>query len=102
MINNDKQFKNNQQGMNALCQGVDYLVNQKLGSAPYDRTFFGYIKAVDYEYNTYTVVLDGNEYSDIPATGKFDVNATCLIMCPQNQFNQMFIYGVIDTNDYTS
>jgi hypothetical protein len=102
MTINDKQYQNNSQGINAICHGVDYLVNQKLGSASYDKTYIGLIKESNYVDNLYTVEINGETYTDVPAVKKFNTGDICLIMSPQNQFNQIFIYGIIDTTDYSS
>ena len=31
---------------------------------------------------------------------KSEIGHTVVVMCPQNQLSQMFIYGEIDTTDY--
>ena len=40
------------------------------------------------------------EYEDIMSMIKSEIGHTVVIMCPQNQLSQMFIYGEIDTTDY--
>lgn len=98
-MNNDKENSN---GMNAIYKAVSYMIQHELENASYDKTFIGLVTEVDLETNTYTVIIDGNEYSDIASMIRANVNDTVTLMCPQNQLSQMFIYGKIDTTDYTT
>lgn len=99
MNNNDI---NNQKGMNALLNGVDYLINKNIYSAGFDKTYIGLVVDSNLEFNTYTVKINGYDYTNIISTIKADINDTVIVMCPQNQLSQMFIYGKIDTTDYTT
>lgn len=93
---------NNQKGMNALLNGVDYLINKNIYSAGFDKTYIGLVVDRNLEFNTYTVKINGYDYTNIISTIKADINDTVIVMCPQNQLSQMFIYGKIDTTDYTT
>lgn len=92
--------KKNDEGMSAIYQGISYAIAKAIKDAPYDRTYIGLVTDADYETNTYTVKIDEYEYTDVMSTIKTEVNHTVIIMCPQNQLSQMFIYGEIDTTDY--
>ena len=91
----------NEDGMSAIYKGMTYAIEQALKNSAYDRTYIGLIVDTNLETNTYTVRIDGHEYNNIMSTIRAYVNDTVLIMCPQNQFSQMFIYGKIDTTDYS-
>lgn len=93
--------KHNQDGIDAIYQGIQYATSQALKNAPYDRTFIGLVTDTDLETNTYNVIIDGHEYTNIISMIKANINDTVVIMCPQNQFSQIFIYGKIDTTDYS-
>jgi hypothetical protein len=92
----------NQKGMSAVLQGVDYLVNKQISQAPFDKTYIGLIKDTDLETNTYTVIINGYEYKRVISMIRAYPNDTVVVMCPQNQLSQMFIYGKIDTTDYST
>lgn len=101
-MNNTEINKRNENGMGALLQGITYAINQAIKNAPYDKTYIGLVKDTNLENNTYTVLIDGHEYTDVISTIRTYVNHTVIIMCPQGQFSQMFIYGEIDNTDYLS
>lgn len=92
--------KNNADGMSAIYKGISYAIDKAIKDAPYDRTYIGFVTDADYETNTYTVRIDEYEYTDIMSMIKSEIGHTVVIMCPQNQLSQMFIYGEIDTTDY--
>lgn len=94
--------KNNDDGMKALLKGAEYFVLQSLKKAPYDKTYIGLVTDVDLTTNTYSVKINGHIYSNIMSMIRTYVNHTVVIMCPQNQLSQMFIYGEIDSTDYSS
>ena len=98
-MNNKNQ---NQKGMSALLEGVDYLINKNIYSAGFDKTYIGLVVDTDLETNTYTVKINGYDYTNVMSTIRAYKNDTVIIMCPQNQLSQMFIYGKIDTTDYTT
>lgn len=100
-MNNVKMNKRNEDGMSAIYKGIQYAIQQGIKEAPYDRTFIGLVTDTDLETNTYTVLIDGHEYNNIISMIRANINDTVIIMCPQNQFSQMFIYGKIDTTDYS-
>ena len=99
-MDNTQINKTNEEGMSAIYQGISYAIAKAIKDAPYDRTYIGLVTDADYETNTYTVKIDEYEYTDVMSTIKTEVNHTVIIMCPQNQLSQMFIYGEIDTTDY--
>lgn len=91
----------NDKGMKAIMQGINYYAVHNIKYAPYDKTFVGLVTDVNLENNTYTIKIDGYDYEDIPSTIRAYVHDTVLVMCPQNQPSQMFVYGRIDTTDYS-
>lgn len=101
-MDNTRITKNNDNGMKALLQGAEYFVHQSLKKAPYDKTYIGLVTNVNLTNNTYSVKINGHIYTDIMSMIRTNVNHTVVIMCPQNQLSQMFIYGEIDSNDYSS
>ncbi len=92
--------KDNDYGIKAVFKGASYAIQRALGNAPYDRTFIGLVIDTDLETNTYTVRIDEQEYNNVMSTIRTYPNRTVLVMCPQNQLSQMFIYGEIDTTNY--
>lgn len=100
-MNNTQINQRNNDGMSAILQGILYAINQGVKEAPYDKTFVGLVKDTNLETNTYTVIIDGHEYSNIMSMLRVYINDTVAIMCPQGQLSQMFIYGKIDTTDYS-
>lgn len=101
-MDNIKITKNNDDGMKAILKGTSYAINQAFKDAPYDRTYIGLVTAINLETNTYSVKIDEHVYTNIVSMIKTDVNHTVVVMCPQNQLSQMFIYGEIDITDYIS
>jgi len=91
----------NAKGMQALMNGIDYYVNDNIRYAPFDKTYIGMVADTDPETNTYTVTIDGYDYENVMSTIRAYPKETVLVMCPQNQLSQMFIYGKIDTTDYS-
>ena len=100
-MDNTQITKNNDDGMKALFKGASYAIGQAFKDAPYDKTYIGLVTNVNLVKNTYTVLIDGHSYSDVMSTIRTYVNHVVLVMCPQNQMSQMFIYGEIDTTDYS-
>jgi hypothetical protein len=97
----NKTITNNDKGMDAILQGVELLIGSKINKqSPFDRTLSGIVTKADYETNTYCVKINGYEYRDIMSTLKVNVNDSVMVMCPQNQLSQMFIYDKIDTTNY--
>lgn len=93
--------KDNKSGIGAILQGIDYTIQQQLKNAPYDRTFIGLVTSVDLVNNTYNVKINGYVYQHVMSTIRTYVGRSVIVMCPQNQLSQMFIYGEIDTTDYS-
>lgn len=101
MTNETQMTKDNESGIKALLKGFAYTMKQVSKNAPYDKTYVGLITAVNTETNTYSVKINGHTYTDIMSMIRSYVGHTVVIMCPQNQLSQMFIYGEIDTTDYS-
>ena len=99
-MDNTQLNKKNDEGLSAIYQGISYAIAKAIKDAPYDRTYVGLVTDADYETNTYTVKIDEYEYTNIMSMIKTEINHTVVVMCPQNQLSQMFIYGEIDTTDY--
>ena len=100
-MNDTQLVKDNDNGMKALFQGASYAIEQAFKNAPYDKTYIGFVKNVHLETNTYDVIINGHDYTNIMSTIRTYENHTVIIKCPQNQLSQMFIYGEIDTTDYS-
>ena len=100
-MDNGKITKNNDDGMKALLKGASYAIGQAFKSAPYDKTYVGLVVDTNLTNNTYSVKIDGHVYEGVMSMIRTYVNHTVIIMCPQNQMSQMFIYGEIDTTDYS-
>lgn len=94
--------KSNEDGMKAIFKGAQYAIETAFRSAPYDKTYIGLVIDADLETNTYDVKIDDYVYTNVMSMIKTEINHTVVIMCPQNQLSQMFIYGEIDTTDYTT
>ena len=99
-MDNTQLIKDNDNGMKALFQGATYAIEQAFKNASYDKTYIGFVKDVDLETNTYNVIINGHEYDNVMSMIRTYPNHTVVIMCPQNQLSQMFIYGEIDTTNY--
>ena len=97
----NSQTKNNADAIKAFFKGASYAIQKGLKNASYDKTYIGLVVDTNLETNTYSVEIDGYIYENVMSTIRTYVNHTVIIMCPQNQLSQMFIYGEIDTTDYT-
>lgn len=85
----------NKQAIDAILNGVDYLLETKLANASFDRVYTGIIKRVNSD-NTYVVTISGNNYDNVPTiVDGIGINNTVKVMFPQNQASQMFILGKI-------
>ena len=100
-MDNIQNNKDNENGMSAIYKGISYAIEKGIKDAPYDRTFIGLVVGTNLEMNTYTVRINEYDYTDVMSMIRTDVNHTVVVMCPQNQLSQMFIYGEIDTTDYS-
>ena len=90
----------NDKGMNAILKGVGLLAEEKIRQSAFDKTLSGIIVGADYETNIYTVRINGYDYHNISSVIKAEINDSVMIMCPQNQLSQMFIYSKIDNTNY--
>lgn len=96
-----KIIRDNETGIKAILKGIYYNIAKMLKSAPYDKTYIGVVSGVNVVNNTYSVQIDGHTYTDVMSTIRTYNGHIVIVMCPQNQLSQMFIYGEIDTTDYT-
>lgn len=96
-----KIIKDNETGIRAILKGIFYNIRKMLQDAPYDKTYVGVVSGVNTVTNTYNVDMNGHTYTNVMSTIRTYNGRIVLIMCPQNQLSQMFIYGEIDTTDYS-
>ena len=102
MINQNLELhRTNEDGMGAIFKGMSYAMAHELKNAPFDKTYIGLVIDTDLETNTYTVKIDNYNYENVLSMIKADINDSVIVMSPQNQLSQMFIYGKIDTTDYS-
>jgi hypothetical protein len=102
MINQNIEIqRTNEDGMGAIFKGISYTMAHELKNAPFDKTYIGLVIDTDLETNTYTVRINDYDYQNVMSTIKADINDSVIILSPQNQLSQMFIYGKIDTTDYS-
>lgn len=83
------------ESLSYLMKGIQFIIDNAIKVAPYNRTLTGLILAVNTD-GTYNLKLDGNTYNNIQAikTGiALNVNDTVKVEIPQNQMNNMFILG---------
>lgn len=87
----------NQIAIQELQKGVDNAIKQAINNAPFDKTEIGKIVYVNSTDGTYNVELNKITYENIDTLNKmsFIINDMVKIMIPQNNYNNMFIYGKI-------
>ena len=100
-MNSQELNSSNEKGMQSIMKGMDYYISQNINNASFDKTFIGLVVDTDLETNTYTVKIDEYNYENVMSMIRAYINDTVIVMCPQNQLSQMFIYGKIDTTDYS-
>ena len=100
-MNSQQLNSSNEKGMQSIMKGMDYYISQNVSNASFDKTFIGLVVDTDLETNTYTVKIDEYNYENVMSMIRAYINDTVVVMCPQNQLSQMFIYGKIDTTDYS-
>ena len=83
--------KENKEALESLMSGIEYIVEQAISKAPFDKTKVGQILSKNSD-NTYAVLLDGNTYN-IPFFGNGTISDGSIVkvMIPQNDYNNMFI-----------
>lgn len=81
----------NSEAMEALLNGIQYLVEQSVASAPFDKVKNGKVLAINLD-GTYRVAIEGKTYN-IPALGNSGlvVNSIVKVLIPQNEYSSMFI-----------
>ena len=87
----------NEIAMQELQKGIDNAIKQAINNAPFDKTEIGKIVYVNSTDGTYNVELNKITYENIDTLNKmsFIINDMVKIMIPQNNYNNMFIYGKI-------
>lgn len=87
----------NEIAMQELQKGIDNAIKQAINNAPFDKTKIGKIVYVNSTDGTYNVELNKITYENIDTLNKmsFIINDMVKIMIPQNNYNNMFIYGKI-------
>ena len=87
----------NQIAMQELQKGVDNAIKQAINNAPFDKTEIGKIVYVNSTDGTYNVELNKITYENIDTLNNmsFNINDMVKVMIPQNNYNNMFIYGKI-------
>lgn len=81
----------NSEAMEALLSGIQYLIEQNIASAPFDKVKNGKVLAINLD-GTYRVSIEGKIYN-IPSLVKsgISVNSIVKILIPQNEYSNMFI-----------
>lgn len=89
----------NSEAMEALLNGIQYLVEQSVASAPFDKVKNGKVLAINLD-GTYRVSIEGKIYN-IPSLVKsgISVNSIVKILIPQNEYSNMFILNVTSGNN---
>ena len=87
----------NEIAVQELKKGIDNAIKQAINNAPFDKTEIGKIVYVNSTNGTYNVELNKITYENIDTLNKmsFIINDMVKIMIPQNNYNNMFIYGKI-------
>ena len=77
--------------IDSIMEGVQYLIDESIKYAPYDRIKVGKIISKN-EDGTYMVLVDGNEYSMLAlGSGGLYVGSVVRVLIPQNEYSAMFI-----------
>lgn len=81
----------NSEAMEALLSGIQYLIEQNIASAPFDKVKNGKVLAINLD-GTYRVSIEGKIYN-IPSLVRsgISVNSIVKILIPQNEYSNMFI-----------
>ena len=87
----------NEIAIQELKKGIDNAIKQAINNAPFDKTEIGKIVYVNSTNGTYNVELNKITYENIDTLNNmsFIINDIVKIMIPQNNYNNMFIYGKI-------
>lgn len=74
-----------------IIDSIDYIVKERLRTAPFDKTRTGIITAV-LGNNMYTVKIDNTEYDVLSLSDStLPVNSIVKVLVPENEYNNMFI-----------
>ncbi len=84
----------NHEAMEALLAGVQYIIEQSVDAAPFDKVKNGQILALNLD-GTYRVAVEGKTYN-IPTLGGsgLAINSIVKVLIPQNDYSSMFILNV--------
>ena len=87
----------NQIAMEQIQKGIENAVNKAIKDAPFDKTEIGKIISINSSDGTYDVELNKITYENIDTLNNmsFNINDMVKVMIPQNNYNNMFIYGKI-------
>ena len=79
-----------------IQRAIHTIAKQIVLDAPYDKTRNGQVVGHDINTNTYTIMLDGVKYSNIPITDGLmaNVNDTVKVVFPTNNPSQMYISNI--------
>ena len=88
--------KDNKDAIDSIMQGVQYLIDESIKVAPFDRIKIGRILAKN-DDGTYIVLVDGKEYSMLAlGSGGLYVGNVVKVLIPQNEYSAMFILNSPD------
>lgn len=84
----------NKEALDALMEGIEYLVNKAVANAPFAIVKVGKIQNAN-NNGTYSVTIDGKTYDNMKALngGNFTTNEIVKIIVAQNDYSNMFILG---------
>lgn len=81
----------NDRAMNEIIESIDFLIEQKLANASFDKTKIARVLKVN-DDNTYDLMLDGIEMSKVKSKGGVcGVNEVVDVKIPQNNYSKMYI-----------
>lgn len=84
-------MSNGKDAISSILEGVQYLIDESIKHAPYDRIKIGKIISKN-DDGTYLVLVDGNEYSMLAlGSGGLYVGNVVKVLIPQNEYSSMFI-----------
>lgn len=84
----------NHEAMEALLAGIQYIIEQNVDAAPFDKVKNGQILALNLD-GTYRVSVEGKIYN-LPTLGGsgLAINSIVKVLIPQNDYSSMFILNV--------
>lgn len=77
--------------LNIIIESIDYIVKERLRTAPFDRTRTGRITQI-LDNNTYMVNIDNVDYKVKSLNSiTYPLNSIVKIVIPEGQYSNMFI-----------